>query len=459
MKALDGLREQVVQSVSDWHTAMDKFDAQHSAQIKVRVDAEGAIKAELEEQLGGLRTKTDENYEAQLVLLEGVRDELHAKVDQTAEGINSTILLHKKESDRSIDRAITSAESRADSIESSLERDIASVRGELSGVEEELTKLEDDSRQTLLGFREYISSELESASASREEIREEFKAAIDTTYQDGKNDLEFATKTLEDQMRNEITDEISTAKDELQDEIKETAKELSAEIANCKEEIDELGKLQGDMQGLRVRVTANALSITSIDSRSKAQNEQMATAMAEQKEDLDSTLHEVSRLVADTNETMLATTSKLVTFEETLGAQQTHLSTIEEQLAETVTNQSFAEQTLRIQSSKLEERLNKRVSLANFEELSGRVEQLSATMSATATQDAQQRSEESTRLDAAMSERKAEVDKRLSTFGQLLKLNSEKDEASEAEMNDKICAVLSPELADLFRKKLAPDEL
>ena len=60
----------------------------------------------------------------------GVRDELHAKVDQTAIAINDTASLHKKETDRSIDRAITSSESRADGLESAAERDVASVRGE-----------------------------------------------------------------------------------------------------------------------------------------------------------------------------------------------------------------------------------------------------------------------------------------------------------------------------------------
>ena len=78
--------------------------------------------------------------------------------------------MHKKEADRAIDRATTSAESRADSIESALERDVASVRGELSGVEEELTKLQDESRQTLIGFREYMDTEFESVAAAWEEM-------------------------------------------------------------------------------------------------------------------------------------------------------------------------------------------------------------------------------------------------------------------------------------------------
>ena len=132
MKALEQVKEQVARSVSDWHTAMDKFDAQHSAEQLKRAEAEKAIREELQREATKLQTKTEENYEAQLVLLEGVRDELHAKVDQTAESIHSTLTVHKKESDRAIDRAVTSAESRADSLESALERDIASVRGELS---------------------------------------------------------------------------------------------------------------------------------------------------------------------------------------------------------------------------------------------------------------------------------------------------------------------------------------
>ena len=50
------------------------------------------------------------------------------------------------------------------------------------------------------------------------DIRVELEAIVDRSYQDSKKDSEFATKSLEDQMRSvlEYVDEIGTAKDELQ---------------------------------------------------------------------------------------------------------------------------------------------------------------------------------------------------------------------------------------------------
>ncbi len=442
MKALEQLREQVTRSIEDWHTAMDKFDAQHAAEQKKRVEAEKAIKLDLEGQVSSLRTKTEENYEAQLVLLEGVRDELHAKVDQTAETLNSTITLQKKESDRAIDRAVTSAESRADTLESALERDIASVRGELSGVEEELTKLQDESRQTLIGFREYMETEFEATAAAREEMRDELKASIDTSYQDSKNDCEFAVKDLEDRTRNEMAEEISSARDELGDEMKELSKELSAAIASNKEEIEELSKLRSEMQGMRVRVTANAVSITGLDSKTKAENARLAAEMESQSQTSEATLREVTRLVADTNETMGAMSDKIVDFESTLHACNLATDRNAEALAAAVAAQQVAEQSLRVQASKLEERLTKRVTLADFEELNKQIEQQAAGQQA-AVLAASQKSEAEVKR----------VEERLTKFGHLLQMNSEKDEVSEKEMTAKICAVLPPEVAKLFQQE------
>ena len=65
----------------------------------------------------------------------------------------------------------------------------------------------------------------------------------------------------------------------------------------------------------------------------------------------------------------------------------------------------------------------------NFQELRVVVTQQSATIAsieATAMADVKKRSNECARVDNKMAERKQEVDKRLATFGQLLKLNSEK---------------------------------
>ena len=458
MKALEQLREQVNRSVEDWHTAMDKFDAQHAAEQKKRIEAEGAIKLELEGQVTNLRTKTDENYEAQLVLLEGVRDELHAKVDQTATNLNDTISLHKKEADRAIDRATTSAESRADSIESALERDVASVRGELSGVEEELTKLQDESRQTLIGFREYMDTEFESAAAAREEMRDELKQSIESSYQDSKNDCEFAVKDLEDRTRNEMQEEISSAKDELQDELKEVQKELSSAIHGNKLEIQELSKLTAEMQGMRVRVTANAVSITSLDAKVKADALKMMAEIEQQRAMSDATLTEVTRLVADTNETMVATTTKLLDFESSVIEHTARIDAQEEQLSEHVSRSSTSEQSLRVQGAKLEERLNKRPTRSDLEELSMRLEQQAATQQAVHEAERAARVEEASRIERGISARKAEVDKRLGDFGRLLSLNSDADEADKKEMIAKICAILPhPELGELFRRPVTAD--
>ena len=437
MKALEQVKEQVARSVSDWHTAMDKFDAQHLAEQQKRTEAEKAIREELQREVTKLVTKTEENYEAQLVLLEGVRDELHAKVDQTAESIHSTLTLHKKESDRAIDRAVTSAESRADSLDSALERDIASVRGELSGVEEELTKLQDESRQTLIGFREYMETEFEAVAAAREELHSELKGSIESAYQDSKNDCEFAVKDLEDRTRSEMAEEISAARDELGDDMKELSKELSQAIASVKQDIEELGTLRGEMQGMRVRVTANAVSITGLDSKTQKESARLRDEMERQRETSDATLQEVTRLVADTGETMGALSDKIVQFESTLNACSLATDRNEEVLADAVAAQRAAEQSLRVQASKLEERLSKRVTLGDFQELSHQLEHQAAAHQAAA-------------LEHAGEVRR--IDERLHQFGQLLQMNSEKDEVSEKEMTAKICAVLSPELATLFQR-------
>ena len=121
------------------------------------------------------------------------------------------------------------------------------------------------------------------------------------------------------------------------------------------------------MQGLRVRVTANAVSITSIDSRHKAEFEQLNNAIKLQAEETDHALQSVGRLVADTNETMLATATKLVQFEEDAKVTMAAVSGLEDQQHEATSALSIAEQSLRIQLSKLEERLNKRVSFGHFE--------------------------------------------------------------------------------------------
>jgi hypothetical protein len=111
-----------------------------------------------------------------------------------------------------------------------------------------------------------------------------------------------------------------------------------------------------------------------------------------------------------------------------------------------------------VQGAKLEERLNKRPTRSDLEELSMRLEQQAATQQAVHEAERAARVEEASRIERGISARKAEVDKRLGDFGRLLSLNSDADEADKKEMIAKICAILPhPELGELFRRPVTAD--
>lgn len=51
-------------------------------------------------------------------------------------------------------------------------------------------------QQTLVGFREYLDTELEAEGKQREVLREETKLAIESTFNEAKSDTDFAISSL-----------------------------------------------------------------------------------------------------------------------------------------------------------------------------------------------------------------------------------------------------------------------
>ena len=426
-KLIEQLRTDITVSVEDWHTAMDRFDAQHAAEQKLRQEAEAELRAEAEAGLAALTTRLEETDAALMRLVEDVREELHAKVDQTAVTINSTITLYQKETERGIDSCRTEASARADALESSLEREIATVRGEISGVEEELTKLQDESRQTLLGFREYMDTELGLASTAREEIRESLKADIEASYQDSKQECEFAVNNLDERLREHVQDEVGGARDDLKDEMKELGKELSIEIGTCKEELEELGTLRPEVQGLRVRVTAGAESLSSLDNRTKSALASLQEECSQQAAASAATLSEMSAVISQTSETVEETAGRLSACESGGEEAAKQLTALEEGLGSLKGTVNNAEQRQRIYGTRMDERLSKLTSrVPAFEELSERVDANSA-QEAAATE--------------RISQEMVEVNERLKKFGKVLAANSEADDAREADTNERLATL------------------
>lgn len=357
MKVVEQLREQITQSIQGWHTAMDRFDEQHASTEKQRDEAEQKLRQELRHDMEGVVQSVNQVDQALRDVINDTRDEMHTKVDQGVAACEDRLQAQRESLERSAEQANLELGSRIDVVETSLERHIVSAKEEMNGMAGELTKLQDETKQTLLGFREYMDTELGAVGTQQDEMREELKGVIDVSFEEAKQDMEFAVSGAEERMREHVQEEVSGTASSTGLDIEAVRRELRLGLEGLSTELETCTTMKPEIHKLRIRITASEESAARLHQRVQKGLTEVRAELTSTAQSVDASSADLSTLIEQSNATLEETAAKTEALEQGSEQQQQQLTVLVAAQAKLSDTLQEAEQALRVNVTRVDERL------------------------------------------------------------------------------------------------------
>ena len=358
-KIVEQLRNQVTVSIQHWHTAMDRFDQQHLSLQKRREQAEQELRAELRTDISAATDSINSVDRMLREVVDGTRDELHAKLDQTAQACHNKLAEQRQDLELALEQSSTAINSRTDVVEASLEREATTLKTEMGSVAGELTMLQDETKQTLLGFREYMDTELESIGTQQVEMREEIKGTIEVSYDESKQDTEFAVSNLDSRLREHVEEEIGNLSSTIDDNHKVLRKQLQQESSMLAKELESCTALKSEVHRLRIRVTHGEEAVARSHNRTNDTLQELREELDQWSQRSEATSAGLAQLMEQTSATVEESSEKLSALDK--GAEeyrQTVAEIVEGHKQNSETLQT-AEQSLRVNTTRIDERVGR----------------------------------------------------------------------------------------------------